>query len=53
MSTSDSCKDGASKSNDDGLCEMNNMLNNMSTDDNTRHCSSYVTYKLSYYLAAG
>ena len=36
MSTSDSCKDGASKSNDNGIiCEVNDMLNNMSTDDNT------------------
>jgi len=32
MSTSDNCKDGASKSNDD-VCEMNNRLQNMSTND--------------------
>jgi len=31
---SDSCKDGASKSNDDGVCEVNDMLHNMSTADN-------------------
>ena len=35
MSTSDSCKDGASKSNEDDVCEVNNKLHNMSTDDNT------------------
>ena len=35
MSTPDSCKDSASKSNDnDGICEMNDMLHNMSTADN-------------------
>jgi len=35
MSTTDSCKDGASKSNyDDGVYEVNDMLHNMSTDDN-------------------
>jgi len=36
MSASDNCKDGASKSNDDdGVCEVNNMLQKMSTaDDN-------------------
>ena len=33
MSTSD-CKDSASKSSDDGVCEMNNKLQNMSTADN-------------------
>ena len=33
-STSDSCKDGASKTNGDGVCEVNNMLHNMSTADN-------------------
>ena len=34
MSTSDKiCKDGASKSNDDDVCEMNDMLQNMSTTD--------------------
>ena len=33
MSTSDSCNVGTSKSNDDGVCEVNNMLHNMSTDD--------------------
>ena len=33
MSTSDSCKDGASKSNCDGICEMNDKLQNMSTAD--------------------
>ena len=33
MITSDSCKDGASIPNDDGLCEMNDMLRNMSTTD--------------------
>ena len=32
MSTSDSCKGGASKTNDD-VCEVNDMLQNMSTDD--------------------
>jgi len=32
MSTSDSCKDGTSKSNDD-VCEVNDMLQNMSTTD--------------------
>ena len=34
MSTSNSCKDGASKSNDDGVCDVNSMLQNMSTADN-------------------
>jgi len=35
MSTSDSsCKDEASKSNDDDVCDMNSMLHNMSTADN-------------------
>jgi len=35
MSTSNSsCKDGASKSNDDGVCDMNDMLQNMNTVDN-------------------
>jgi len=34
MSTSDSCKDSASKSSNDGVCEMNNKLQNMSTADN-------------------
>ena len=34
MSTSDSCKDGASKLSDD-VCDMNNKLQNMSTADNT------------------
>ena len=29
----DSCKDGASKSNDDVVCEVNDMLQNMSMDD--------------------
>jgi len=34
-STSDSCKDGASKSNnDDDVCDVNNILENMSTVDN-------------------
>jgi len=33
MSTSDSCKDGASKSNDDDVCEVNYMLQNMNTDN--------------------
>ena len=33
MSTPDSCKDGASKSNDDEVCEVNDMLHNMSTAD--------------------
>ena len=34
MSTSDSnCKDGASKSNDDGVCEVKDLLQNMSTTD--------------------
>jgi len=32
MSTSDNCKDGLSKSND-SICEMNDMLQNISTDD--------------------
>jgi hypothetical protein len=32
MSTSDRCKDGASKSNDDGVCE-NGMLQNLSLND--------------------
>ena len=35
MSTSDSCKDGASKSNDDGVFDVKDMLNNMSINDNT------------------
>ena len=38
MSASDinkTCKDGASKSNDDGVCDVNNMLQNMSTADST------------------
>jgi len=36
MSTSDSCKDGASKSSDDDVCDVIEKLqNNMSTDDNT------------------
>ena len=35
MSTPDNCKDGASKSNcDDGVCEMSDMLHNMSTANN-------------------
>ena len=35
MSTSDSCKEGSSKSNlSDGICEMNDRLQNMSTVDN-------------------
>jgi hypothetical protein len=34
MSTSDSCKDSASKSNDDGVCDVKDMLHNMSTADN-------------------
>jgi len=29
MSGSDNCKEGASKSSDDGVCEMNDMLQNM------------------------
>ena len=33
MSTPGSCKDGASKSNNIGVCEMNDMLQNMSTVD--------------------
>ena len=33
MSTSDSCKDGASKSNDDDVCEVIGKLGNMSTAD--------------------
>ena len=33
MSTPDCCKDGASKSNDDKVCEVNDMLHNMSTAD--------------------
>ena len=32
MSTSDNCKDSASKSND-GVCEVNDMLHNISTAD--------------------
>jgi len=40
MSTSDIiCKDGASKSNDDGVCEMNDMLQNISTADNEDNIS--------------
>jgi len=31
--SSDSCKDGASTKSSDGVCEMNNMLQNMSTTD--------------------
>jgi len=31
---SDSCKDGASKSSTDGVCDVNSMLQNMSTADN-------------------
>jgi len=34
MSTSDNCNDSASKSNDDGVCDVNNMLQNMNTADN-------------------
>jgi len=33
MSTPGNCKDGASKSNNGGVCEMNDMLHNMSTVD--------------------
>ena len=33
MMSSHSCKDGASKSNIDGVCEVNNLLQNMSTAD--------------------
>ena len=33
MSTSDNCKDGVSKSNNDDVCDVNDMLQNMSTDD--------------------
>jgi len=33
MSTSDNCKDGASKSNIDGVCKVNDMLHNTSVDD--------------------
>jgi len=43
MSTSDSCKDSASKSNDDGVCEMNDELNKMSlnaTDDGISVCGN-------------
>jgi len=32
-STSDKCKEGASKSNDDDVCEVNNKLKHMNTDD--------------------
>ena len=41
MSTSDSCKDGTSKSNnDDDVCEVNDMLHNISTaDDNENNVS--------------
>ena len=40
MSTSNTvCKDGASKSNDDDVCEMNDMLHNMSTADNEESIS--------------
>jgi len=34
MSKSDNCKDSASKSSDVGICDVNNMLHNMSTVDN-------------------
>ena len=34
MSTSESCKDSASKLNDDDVCEVDNMLQNMSTVNN-------------------
>jgi len=43
MSTSDSCKDSASKSNDDGVCEMNDELNKMSlnaTDNGISVCGN-------------
>ena len=42
MSTSDSCKDGASKSNNDEVCdEVNDMLQNMSTaDDSVSVCAN-------------
>jgi len=33
MSTSDNCKDDASKSNDDGICEVNDKLQNISTSN--------------------
>ena len=33
MSTSESCKDSASKSNDDGVCDVNDKLQNMSMGD--------------------
>jgi len=33
MSTSDNCKDGASKSNNDDVCEVNDMLQKLSTAD--------------------
>ena len=33
MSTSDNCKDSALKSNNDGISEVNDMLQNMSTGD--------------------
>ena len=42
MSTSDinkTCKDDASKSNDDGVCDVNNMLQNMSTVDTISVCA--------------
>ena len=37
MSTSENCKDGASKSND-GICEVNNMLQNMNTVSVCANC---------------
>ena len=44
MSTSDNCKDGASKSSDEGVCEVNDMLQNMNTsdkeDDNVSACAN-------------
>ena len=38
----DSCKDGASKSsNDDGVCKVNDMLQNMNTDDEVVGSNGY------------
>jgi len=44
MSTSDSCKDGASKllSNDDGVCEVNNLQCMSTTDKDNEDISTCV-----------
>ena len=40
MSTSNKiCKDGASKSNNDGVCEVNDMLQNMKTAEEDNNCT--------------